>query len=166
MPVTLLTLLLTATAPAAEVVWLTPPDDASAARVATVADAQRDPMEPLDLRAAAAAWSSADDEAYRALDAALRDVRTYETRLDGELLREIALRTEGVYVPAGTSALDLDSIIETHIEPMVTDSSTSITRRVPVEYYRWFVLAALATLVAATWLGATTGEPRRQRSEP
>ena len=37
------------------------------------------------------------------------------TRLDGETLREIALATEGVYVPAGTGALDLESIYNAHV---------------------------------------------------
>jgi len=37
------------------------------------------------------------------------------SRLNGELLREIALATDGAYVPAGTGVLDLASIYETHI---------------------------------------------------
>jgi Ca-activated chloride channel family protein len=86
---------------------------------------------------------------------------TVISRLDGELLREIALRTEGVYVPAGTSALDLDSIVETHVEPLVTEPSASVAKRVPVEYYRWFVLGALAALVLATYVGATAGGAAR-----
>ena len=76
------------------------------------------------------------------------------SRLDGELLREIALLTEGVYVPAGTSAIDLDAIVEAHIEPLVTAADTGVRRRAPTEYYFWLVLAALACLVAAVWAEA------------
>ena len=38
-------------------------------------------------------------------------------RLDGDLLREIALETDGVFVPAGVASLDLSSIISEHIQP-------------------------------------------------
>ena len=79
------------------------------------------------------------------------------SRLDGELLRQIALETEGVYVPAGTSALDLESIVETHLRPLVKASSEPFTRRIPVERYRWFVLAALACLAAAVAVGSFAG---------
>jgi Ca-activated chloride channel family protein len=90
-----------------------------------------------------------------------RDGQVVRSRLDGELLREIALTTEGVYVPAGIAALDLDSIVETHVEPMVTESTTQLARRVPAEHYRWFVLASLVGLVGAVWVGSTTGARRR-----
>ncbi len=89
-----------------------------------------------------------------------KDGVVVRSRLDGELLREIALRSEGVYVPAGTSALDLDAIIEAHVEPLVTDAAARITRRSPTEHYRWFVLAALLSLVAAVWIGSTSGAHR------
>jgi Ca-activated chloride channel family protein len=89
-----------------------------------------------------------------------RDGRVVRSRLDGELLREIALATEGVYVPAGTSALDLDSIVEAHVEPLVTDSAVQRSRPVVVEHYRWFVMAALAALVAAVWIGSSSGARR------
>ena len=88
------------------------------------------------------------------------DGQVVRTRLDGALLREIALVTEGVYVPAGTSALDLDSIVETHVEPLVTDTNAGRTRTVVVEHYRWFVLGSLLALFAAVWVGSTSGARR------
>lgn len=91
-----------------------------------------------------------------------RDGRVVRSRLDGELLREIALATEGVYVPAGTAALDLDSIVATHVEPLVTESTRQLARRGPVEHFRWFVLAALLCLVGAVWVGSTAGVGRRE----
>ncbi len=90
-----------------------------------------------------------------------RDGQVVHSRLDGELLRKIALVTEGVYVPAGTAALDLDSIVETHVKPMVTETTVRLGRRVPVEHYRWFVLAALLGLVGSVWIGSTSGARRR-----
>ena len=85
------------------------------------------------------------------------DGNVVRSRLDGDLLREIALAAEGVYVPAGTSAVDLDSIVEAHIRPMVADVSARVVRRDPTEHYRWFVLGALLSLVAAVWVGSTGG---------
>ena len=88
------------------------------------------------------------------------DGNLVRSRLDGELLREIALAAEGAYVPAGTSAVDLDSIVEAHIRPMVADVSTRVVRKNPTEHYRWFVLGALLSLVAAVWIRSTGGGRR------
>jgi len=87
------------------------------------------------------------------------DGTVVRSRLDGELLRELALRTEGVYVPAGTSALDLDAIVEAHIEPLVEDAGARLQRRAPTEHYFWLVLAAIGTLVAAVWVAGTGARP-------
>ena len=85
-----------------------------------------------------------------------RDGAVVTSRLDGELLRNIALRTEGVYVPAGTAAIDLDAIVEAHVEPLVADQASRLQRRAPTEHYFWLVLAALICLVAAVWAGSPT----------
>lgn len=82
-----------------------------------------------------------------------------ETKLDAKTLQEMALTTEGAYIPAGTAAIDLDSIMESYVTPIVRASADSAVRRVPAERYPWFVLAALAALVAALWVG--TSERRR-----
>lgn len=72
---------------AAEVVWLGElPDAEVVADVARFAGAERPPLRPIDLRAAGSAATPADGAAWTALATALRDVRPYETRLDGELV--------------------------------------------------------------------------------
>lgn len=81
-----------------------------------------------------------------------------QSRLDGELLRKIAEVTEGVYVPAGVAALDLDSILNAHIQPMVRAWSDTSVRVVPAEQYPWFILGSLLCLVGAAWLGALRGK--------
>ncbi len=88
----LISALLIPIASAAEVVWLSPPDDTLRLRVAEAAGATGPALTPLDLRAAATEWSAADDEAIRRLDAALKDARAFEAKLDGELviLRDLA----------------------------------------------------------------------------
>jgi Ca-activated chloride channel family protein len=82
------------------------------------------------------------------------------SRLDGELLRQIALTTEGAYVPAGVAALDLESIVNAHIEPLAQQSAEPSVRVVPGEQYPWFVLGALLSLLGAVWVGSATTETR------
>ncbi len=79
-------LALIASAHAAEVVWLSPPDAAQAERVAAAAAATGRPLAPIDLRAAATDATAADTKAYASLIGTLKEVRKYETQLDGELL--------------------------------------------------------------------------------
>jgi Ca-activated chloride channel family protein len=83
-----------------------------------------------------------------------RDGKNVQSRLDGELLRKIALETEGAYVPAGVAALDLESIVNGHIEPLVAES-VETSRLVPGELYPWFVLGSLVCLLISVWLGAS-----------
>jgi Ca-activated chloride channel family protein len=79
------------------------------------------------------------------------------SRLDGETLRKIALETEGVYIPAGVGVLDLESIVRTHIEPIVRGAGPAGMRMVRAERYRAPLAGALAALVVATALGAAPG---------
>jgi Ca-activated chloride channel family protein len=77
------------------------------------------------------------------------------SKLDGDRLRKIALVTEGAYIPAGTSAVDLESIMRTHVAPMVAAAVASAQRVIPAERYAWLVLASLGFLLAALWVGRT-----------
>jgi Ca-activated chloride channel family protein len=80
------------------------------------------------------------------------------SRLDGDLLREIALETDGAYVPAGTSALDLGSIVDRHIEPIITMGTEKTITVAPNEHYLPFVFIGLFSLVGIAWSGT---RPRR-----
>jgi Ca-activated chloride channel family protein len=77
------------------------------------------------------------------------------SKLDGDRLRNIALVTEGAYIPAGTSAVDLESIMKTHVAPMVSAAVASAQRVIPAERYTYLVLASLILLFAALWVGRT-----------
>lgn len=71
------------------------------------------------------------------------------TRLDGVLLRKMAQMTEGAYVPAGTGALDLQSIYDAHIAPLIRgnlDQHRQIVRR---EAFQWPVLFGILFFVTA-----------------
>lgn len=75
------------------------------------------------------------------------------SRLDGKTLRDIALATDGAYVPAGVAALDLESIIREHIQPLVRDSKVSSVRTIPREHHPWLILISLLSLVGAVLAG-------------
>ncbi|HEV7559802.1 MAG TPA: VWA domain-containing protein [Kofleriaceae bacterium] len=82
------------------------------------------------------------------------------SKLDRKSLEKIALTTEGAYIPAGTSAVDLDSIMESHITPIVNAAEEESTREIPAERFVWPILGSLGLLLAALWVGAGAGERR------
>ena len=82
------------------------------------------------------------------------------SKLNGDQLRKVAVATEGVYIPAGTSALDLDSIVDGYIKPMIKQAEGKASRRVPAEKFPWFVLASIVFLGLALWVGAGAGDRR------
>jgi Ca-activated chloride channel family protein len=88
----------------------------------------------------------------------MHDGKPVISMLDGAGLRKIALATEGVYVPAGTNAVDLKSILQTYVLPIVRAAGDPAKRIVPAERFQWFVLASLVLLLAALWVGSGAGE--------
>jgi Ca-activated chloride channel homolog len=86
------------------------------------------------------------------------------SKLNGEQLRKVAAITEGVYIPAGTSAIDLDSIMASHMTPIVQEATASAMRVVPAERFQWFVLLALLCLLAALWVGSGAGASAGERT--
>ena len=77
-----------------------------------------------------------------------RDGNTVISRLDGELLREIALKTAGAFIPAGVASLDLEGIVKAHITPIVNASSIrQTTTRVRI-HGRWIGVALLLVILA------------------
>lgn len=82
------------------------------------------------------------------------------SKLDGKALEQVALTTEGAYIPAATNAIDLDAIMESHVQPIVRSASDAATRVVPAERFAYFVFAGLVCLLVGLWLGAD-GASRR-----
>lgn len=84
------------------------------------------------------------------------DGSVVRSRLDGEMLRDIALATRGAYIPAGTGVLDLESIFDAHIAPLMRGSVNSQGRTVQQEGYQWAVLLGLLALLGSV---ATQARP-------
>lgn len=87
------------------------------------------------------------------------------TRLDGELLRELVMATGGAYIPAGTGALDLESIYRNHIATLLTGNVESQDRVIRNEAYQWPVLAAIVALFLGL-IGYATAPPASAISRP
>jgi len=85
----------------------------------------------------------------------MHDGKPVISKLDGASLQKLALTTEGAYIPAGTSAIDLDSIMESHVKPIVAAAADRAYREIPAERFPWLVLASLGFLLAALWVGST-----------
>lgn len=77
-----------------------------------------------------------------------RDGNTVISRLDGELLREIALQTEGAFIPAGVASLDLEGIVKQHITPIVRTSSTRQTVSLTRIHSRFIAVALLCMILS------------------
>jgi len=84
----------------------------------------------------------------------LRDADGNEvtTRLDGETLRQLALTTEGVYIPAGTGLLDLESIYTAHIASLVRGQLDDRGRAVRRDIFQWAILPGLLLLLVSIGL--------------
>nr|MCS5635643.1 VWA domain-containing protein [Myxococcota bacterium] len=94
----------------------------------------------------------------RVVDSAGRPVIS---RLDGDLLREIALETEGAYIPAGTGVLDLESIFQAHIRPLMRALGEERGRTVQKDGFQWALLVALLALLGSALV---QGRERRNRA--
>ena len=70
------------------------------------------------------------------------------SKMQQDLLLEIAQRTGGAYVPAGTRAIELDRIYTDFIAPKTRRHIDVATRERLIHRYQWFVLAALILLAA------------------
>lgn len=79
------------------------------------------------------------------------------SRLNGDLLREIALATDGAFVPAGTGVLDLASIYEAHVAPLTRGEMDDRGRTIRDEAYQLFLLASFLCLLAG--VRVTAGGP-------
>lgn len=86
------------------------------------------------------------------------DGNPVRSRLDGELLREMALVTGGAYIPAGTGAVDLDSIYRGHLASLTRGRLDGGGYLVRNDAFQWALLFALVCLVAAV---ATPGVAAR-----
>ena len=102
------------------------------------------------------ASTTVEDEAFhqQSKTEMMHDNQPVISRLDGKTLAQMAVETGGAYVPAGTSALDLESIVKKNITPILRAEADAATRVIPAEQYPWMVLIALIALVGSVAAGS------------
>jgi len=76
------------------------------------------------------------------------------SKLDAATLRKVSAATEGIYVPAGTAAIDLSSIMTSYVKPMVEAAATG-KRPIVAERFFWPLLLAFGCVLASLWAGRT-----------
>ncbi len=81
-----------------------------------------------------------------------RDGNPVITKVDGKLLESISRKTEGVYIPAKVAALDLQSIVDEHIEPIVEEAAVKSVQVRPDERYPILILLSMLSLLAVALL--------------
>jgi Ca-activated chloride channel family protein len=91
----------------------------------------------------------------------MHDGKPVISKLDADALRKIALTTEGAYIPAGTAAVDLASIMQSHVKPLIAAAKATALRPSTEERFVWPLLASLVCLLASLWVGAGAGDRRR-----
>jgi hypothetical protein len=147
----------------AEVVWLSAPSDPQAAeRAASLAGATGTALTPVELRTAATAWGPADDEAFSNLERALREVRPYETRLDGELAIMTDLAGPIANIDVLRDAGDAGALFSAlayqgfAVDRFFAEDLANDDRAAP------FRLELNATVVEVPWADAVALDPDRQ----
>ncbi len=74
------------------------------------------------------------------------------SKMDERLLREIALKTAGAYVPARTSVYDLGEVYEEHLKDLKAGEIHAEKRKRYRERFQWFVVLGVVCLLAETLL--------------
>ena len=69
------------------------------------------------------------------------------SKLDGSLLSELALKTNGVYVPAGTKSYDLGELYTDHLQKLRSGDGETQQRVRRSEQFQWFLGLALIALL-------------------
>lgn len=84
--------------------------------------------------------------------------------MNPRLMRELALATGGLFVPAGTGYADMQTIYEQRIEDLARRELDAISTTYHHAQYQWFAGAALVLLIIETALGnkRTTTQPARE----
>lgn len=86
------------------------------------------------------------------------------TKLEQDLLREVALASGGAYVPAGTQAYDLGRVYDEHLANLTRGAISTERRRRYREQFQPFALLGLA-LLALEMLIPAHGRPPREKGE-
>ena len=84
------------------------------------------------------------------------------SKLDGSLLKEIALKTSGVYVPVGTRAYDLGELYTKYLQGRRGGEAQSSKRIRPTDQFQIFLAISLLALLADAFTRSYTSRANRE----
>jgi Ca-activated chloride channel homolog len=90
-----------------------------------------------------------------------RDGKVVRSRLDEDRLRAIAEQTGGFYVHLDNESIS--RLVNTGLRNLAETNFDERSTRIPIERYRWPLVAGLLLLLASAALGAPRRDPRKQR---
>lgn len=76
------------------------------------------------------------------------------SKMDGELLQEIAEVTSGVWVPAQTRTYNLASIYRAQLKGLTSSEDTTEIQQIKTDRFQWFLAPALALLFSDALISA------------
>jgi Ca-activated chloride channel family protein len=88
------------------------------------------------------------------------------SRMNGDLLQQIADAANGRFIPAGTANLDLADVYDRVIAPANGKRIESARMENEIPRYRWFIGAALVLIAIESVLGLRGAPKRRAVSKP
>jgi len=83
------------------------------------------------------------------------------SKMNGNILRKIATKTDGVYIPAGTKQVDMAGVYRKYIASVEQQEFETARVKSYVPRYQWFVGAALVLLLLDTMMGSSKHKARR-----
>ena len=78
---------------------------------------------------------------------------TVTSRLNGEILKQVALATEGAYIPAGTKQVDMAAVYHRYIANVGKQDFESARINSYIPRFQYFVGAAILLLIIPIFLG-------------
>lgn len=94
------------------------------------------------------------DPQTKARSVLMHDGKPVISKLDSKSLSQIAITTEGVYIPVGTSAVALDDIMQQHVKPIMRSAEAAAQRSIPAEKFQFYVFLSLLLLLIALFIGS------------
>ena len=77
------------------------------------------------------------------------------SKMNGEVLKQIALKTDGAYIPAGTKQVDMASVYRQYVAQVNEQDFETARINSYIPRYQWFVGLALLLLLTDTLLGGS-----------
>ncbi len=96
-----------------------------------------------------------------------RDYLQYEgqqvwSKMNGQILSQIATETNGAYIPAGTKRVNMADVYRGYIANVEQQEFETAKINAYIARFQWFAVPALALLLLEVWLSTRPTKPNRE----